>query len=100
MSAKLLHDLDGTKLHKIFTRPMFDTIIFQFPHSGSREPINNLNPNYVLMRNFIISASRVLKKDGIILVTIVDNDFYNNMFRLEELATDLGLTQSLPAGRW
>lgn len=47
---KVLYGLDGTKLHKNFYSTTFDTIIFQFPHSGSREGINGVNANYVLVK--------------------------------------------------
>lgn len=90
----VLHGLDGTKLHKNFYSNTFDTIIFQFPHFGSREGINGVNANYVLVRNFIISASHILKRDGVVLITVVDSDFYNNMFRFNELAEELRI--SLP----
>jgi hypothetical protein len=32
-----------------------------------------------------------LKRRGAILITIVDSDFYNNMFRFNELAEELGI---------
>jgi hypothetical protein len=60
---KVIHGLDGTELHKHFYSNSFDTVIFQFPHSGSREGINVVNANYVLVRNFIISDSHILKRD-------------------------------------
>ncbi len=60
---KVLYGLDSAKLHKNFYSNAFDTIIFQFPHSGSREGINGVNANYVLVRNFIISDSHILKRD-------------------------------------
>jgi hypothetical protein len=91
---KVLHGLDGTKLHKNFYSHAFDAIIFQFPHSDSREGINGVNANYVLVRNFIISASHILKRDGVILITVVDSDFYNNMFRFDKLAKEFRI--SLP----
>lgn len=89
---KVLHGLDATKLHKNFYSNAFDTIIFQFPHSGSREGINGMNANYLLVKKFIISASYILKTDGAILITIVDSDFYNNMFRFDQLAEELGIS--------
>ena len=92
--VKILHNLDPTELHQNFYSNAFDTIIFQFPHSGSREGINGVNANYVLVRNFIISASHILKRDGVVLITVVDSDFYNNMFRFDELAEELRI--SLP----
>jgi len=89
---KVLHELDATKLHKNFYSNAFDTIIFQFPHSGSREGINGINVNYLLVKKFIISASYILKRDGVVLITIVDSGFYNNMFRFGELAEELGIS--------
>jgi hypothetical protein len=91
IGIKVLHNIDATQLHRALPRFCFDTIIFQFPHSGSRESIEGHNPNFVLVHDFIISASYILKKGGRILITTVDNDFYNNMFRFEELSEELGL---------
>lgn len=91
---KVLHGLDATELHQNFYSNTLDTIIFQFPHPGSREGINGVNANYVLVRNFIMSASHILKRDGVVLITVVDSDFYNNMFRFDELAEELRI--SLP----
>ncbi|AAY61447.1 hypothetical protein RFEPED_0223 [Rickettsia felis str. Pedreira] len=88
----VLHNIDATKLHKNFNHNSFDTIIFQFPHSGSREEINGLNPNYILVRDFIVSASYVLKKHGLILITIVDSDFYNSIFQFEKLSQELKIS--------
>jgi len=93
--VNVLHNIDATKLHKTFNQNSFNTIIFQFPHSGTREQIEGLNPNYVLVRNFIISASYVLKERGVILITIVDNDFYNSVFRFEELSQELRISKPI-----
>lgn len=93
MGLKILHDLDATKLHEFFSHDAFETIIFQFPHSGSREGVDGLNSNYVLVRDFIISASKVLRKDGTILITIVDSNFYNSVFRFNELSEELGIAR-------
>lgn len=90
---KVLHGLDATELHKNFYSNAFDKVIFQFPHSGSREGINGINANYVLVKKFITSASYILKTDGVILITIVDSDFYNNTFRFDELAEELRISQ-------
>lgn len=90
---KVLHGLDATELHQNFYSNAFDTVIFQFPHSGSREGINGINANYVLVKKFITSASYILKTDGVILITIVDSDFYNNTFRFDELAEELRISQ-------
>jgi hypothetical protein len=89
--VKVVHEVDATRIHEILPKQFFDTIIFQFPHSGSRVPIKELNPNYVLVHDFIISSSHILKKKGSILITIVDNAFYNNMFRFEDLSKKLAM---------
>lgn len=93
--VKVMHSLDAGLLDKVFKQKIFDTIIFQFPHSGSREAIQGLNPNYVLVRDFIVSASCVLKRNGVILITIVDTDFYNNMFRFDELSQLLSISKPI-----
>jgi hypothetical protein len=90
---KVLHGLDGTELYKNFYSNAFDAIIFQFLHSGSREGINGVSPNYVLVKKFIIFASYILKRNRVVLITIVDSDFYNNMFRCDELAEELRISQ-------
>jgi 25S rRNA (uracil2634-N3)-methyltransferase len=91
IGIKVMHHIDATKLKTAFNEHSFDTIIFQFPHSGSREFMIGLNSNYTLVQNFIKSARDVLKKGGVILLTIVDNEFYNNIFRLKEVAKRLSL---------
>lgn len=85
----VLHGIDATRLPQFFSQDSFDTVIFQFPHSGSREYIEGLNPNYILVRDFIVSASYILKDNGIILITTVDTDFYNNTFRFNEVSQEL-----------
>ena len=35
----------------------------------------------------------ILKRGGVVLITIVDSDFYNNMFRFDELAEELRISQ-------
>lgn len=89
---KVMHGLDATDLHNNFYSNTFDTVIFQFPHFGSREGINGVNANYVLVKKFITSASYILKRDGVVLITMVDSHFYNNMFRFDELAEELRIS--------
>jgi hypothetical protein len=95
IGVKIIYGLDGTKLHEFFDTDSFETIIFQFPHSGTREPINGINPNYLLVYDFIKSALQILEKNGVILITIVDNDFYNNMFQLDEISEKLGIMKPI-----
>lgn len=91
LAVQILCELDATKLHKIFDNTKFEIIIFQFPNVASRETINGYNPNYILVKDFLISASKILTKNGRIVVTVVDSDYYNNIFKFEELSEMLGL---------
>lgn len=46
----------------------------------------------IILKFYIIrSALKQLTQNGRIIITIVDSDFYNNIFQLEELANLLGL---------
>ena len=86
MGVQVLHGVDATQLQHHFTAASFATIIFQFPNAGSREPVDGHNPNFILVRAFLFSAPSILTAEGIVLITTVDNDYYNNVFKFEELA--------------
>lgn len=72
----------------------FDTIIFQFPHAGSREPIRGHNPNFVLVRDFLKSASAQLVYGGKVLITAVDSPYYRGAFQFEEAAKLAGFKEA------
>ena len=91
LDIQTLFQLDATKLHKIFNNTKFEIIIFQFPNVASRESINGYNPNYILVKDFLISASKILTKNGTIIITIVDSEYYNNIFKFEKLSKILCL---------
>lgn len=63
-ASSVIHGIDALKLHAIFTGLRFETIIFQFPHTGSREPIEGRNPNFILVRGFLMSAKSLLSASG------------------------------------
>ena len=86
IGIKTLFNTDATKLHNIWQADIFNTIIFQFPNVGSREPIDGHNPNYILVRDFIGSALKVLKSNWSIIITSVDSNYNNNMFKFEKIA--------------
>ncbi len=91
LGISILHNIDATELNKLFNSLFFDTIIFQFPNAGSREAIDGCNPNYVLISDFLIAATQKLTEHGIILITCVDSDYYNDIFKFEELANEFNL---------
>lgn len=86
MGVKTYHQIDATKLNNIWGSNSFNNIIFQFPNVGSRDPAKGRNPNYILVRDFIDSALKILKSNGAIIITTVDNEYYNNIFKFEEIA--------------
>ena len=89
--AKVFYEIDATNLIEYFSNDKFHTIIFQFPNTGSREAINGCNSNFVLVRDFLKSAKNCILEGGKIVITYVDNEYYNGIFKFEKLAESLGL---------
>lgn len=90
LGAEVLHGIDANKIADIFSGRRFETIIFQFPHAGSREPINGHNPNFILVRNFLKNAVRLLVNDGAVLISAVDSPHYHGAFQFEDAAKEAG----------
>lgn len=90
VGVTVLHGIDAAKLHLTIGNAAFDHIIFQFPHAGSREPIDGHNPNFILVRNFLKSAIRKLKRSGTVLVSAVDTPHYHGAFQFDEAASIAG----------
>jgi hypothetical protein len=88
--AMIVHGVDATRLDKKFKQFEYDTIIFQFPHVGSREAKYGHNPNHILVRNFLRSASVCLKPDGKVLITAVNNPHYRGAFQFDDAAVFAG----------
>jgi len=90
MGATVLYGVDATNLTATLGTRRFDNIIFQFPHVGSREPIEGHNPNFILVRDFLISASSQLARDGKVLISAVDNPHYRGAFQFDDAADSAG----------
>lgn len=88
--VSVLNGIDATKLDQYFPPHKFDTIVFQFPNAGSREPEYGRNPNYILIRDFLKSAASCLALNGKILITAVDSPHYQGAFQFEEAAEKAG----------
>ena len=84
--ACVLHGVDATKIEETFPAQKFDTIIFQFPNAGSRDGKYGHTTNHVLIRKFLRSALAHLSEEGCVLITAVDNAYYNGMFKFEDAA--------------
>jgi hypothetical protein len=87
---RVLYGVDAGKLGAIFGQEKFESIIFQFPHAGSREPINGHNPNYILIKKFLKSAKKQLAATGSILISAVDTPHYHGAFHFEQAAEETG----------
>lgn len=88
--AVVMHDIDAMHLEKEFGSHKFDTIIFQFPNVGSREPIHGRNPNYILLRKFLRSAALNLQPTGKVIISTVDSPHYEGAFQFEDAAEFAG----------
>lgn len=93
MGAIVMHNVDAANLDDALKPYQFDTIIFQFPNVGSREPKHGHNPNYVLVRRFLRSAVQFLKPSGKVIISIVDNPHYQGAFQFEEAAKFAGFQE-------
>jgi len=80
------YGVNSKKLSTRFNPKSFDTIIFQFPHSGSRDPKYNRNPNFVMIRKFLKEASLILKPNGTAMITTVNSAHYEGAFQFQEAA--------------
>ncbi|MBI1326295.1 MAG: DUF2431 domain-containing protein [Alphaproteobacteria bacterium] len=89
----VLYGIDARKLEQKLKGIKFDTIIFQFPNVGSRDPKYGHNPNHILLRGFLKSAASYLKPDGRILVTTVNSPHYEGAFQVTEAAEFAGYKQ-------
>jgi tRNA G46 methylase TrmB len=84
--VQIFHGVDVTHFEKNFGRHQFDTIIFQFPNVGSRDPKHGHNPSHILVRNFLRSAAPYLSKEGRIIITTVDSPHYEGVFQFDDAA--------------
>ena len=86
----VLHGVDASNLKSVFGSWRFDTIVFQFPHAGSREEVEGRNPNFILVRDFLISAAAQLHRGGKVLISAVDSPHYRGTFQFDEAADIAG----------
>ncbi|MCE3005287.1 MAG: DUF2431 domain-containing protein [Rickettsiales bacterium] len=86
----VLHSVDGSSLASVFGSWRFDTIVFQFPHAGSRDAVEGHNPNFILVRDFLISAATQLHRGGKVLISAVDSPHYRGAFQFDEAADIAG----------
>lgn len=86
----VLHDIDATDLSNALGSWLFDNIVFQFPHAGIRGSIEGRNPNFILIRDFLVSAYSQLAAGGQVFISAVDTPHYRGGFQFEEAAEIAG----------
>lgn len=92
LGSTVLLGVDATALRDSLGSWLFDTIVFQFPHTGSREPVNGHNPNFILVSDFLKSAAFQLRVSGKVLITTVDSPHYQGAFQFDEAAKIAGFS--------
>lgn len=75
-----------------FPYTLFDTIVFQFPHTGSRGSVQGHHPNFILVRDFLKSAALQLRIVGKVLIAAVDSPHYQGAFQCDEAAKIAGFS--------
>jgi Domain of unknown function (DUF2431) len=88
--VRVLNGVDATNLSNKFGSKKFDNVVFQFPNVASRESVEGRNPNFILIRDFLISSKSQLHPYGKIYISAVDNKHYEGVFNFEEAAEIAG----------
>ena len=94
LDASVHHGIDATRLEHHFSNLRFSTIIFNFPNVASRAPKYGRNPNHMLVRKFLMSATNILDKDGLVLISSVDSPHYRGAFQFPLAAEKSGFQES------
>ncbi|MEM6413332.1 MAG: class I SAM-dependent methyltransferase [Pseudomonadota bacterium] len=79
--TRVQHNVDARKLNESFSKNLFQTVIFNFPNVGSRQPNYGRNPNHDLVRAFLQSSNDVLTTGARVLITSVDSPHYRGVFQ-------------------
>jgi len=93
LSAKgvvVLNGVNARKLDVAVGSNKFSTIVFQFPHTGRRHPVEGKNPNYILVRDFLNSAKSHLIQNGLVCISAVDSPHYQGAFQFDKAAASAG----------
>lgn len=91
LGCNVKHGVDATSIAASPGLVTFDRIIFQFPHGGSRIPIYGRTANSVLAKRFLQSSLNHLRPNGRVIMTIVDNSFYEGSFNIPAAIAFSGL---------
>lgn len=90
LGAEVGTRIDATRLSEHFSGPTFDLIAFQFPNAASRVALYGQNASHWLVTRFFRSAREHLRPSGEIVVSTVDNAYYEGVFKMAEAARKAG----------
>ena len=82
LGTTVRYGVDAQRIKDTLGPEIFDLIVFQFPNVGSRNPKYGRNPNAILIRRFMASASGQLRVNGKIAISVVDSSHYDGAFDL------------------
>ncbi len=93
LDASVHHGIDATRLEHHFPHSNFSTIIFNFPNVASRDPKYRRNPNHMLVKKFLMSATNILDKNGLVLISSVDRPHWRGAFQFPLAAEKSGFQE-------
>jgi hypothetical protein len=87
------YQVDATALDKIYPASSFDLIFFTFPHTGIPNSDRRcVESNQKMLRGFLQSASKLVKPDGEVQITLKNGEHYERWKLPELLDKEAGLT--------
>ncbi|EPY51157.1 ribosome biogenesis protein [Schizosaccharomyces cryophilus OY26] len=99
--GEILYDVDATKLkqNKKFRNQKFDTILWNFPHSGKgiKDQDRNILDNQKMLLEFFKQSKEFLSEKGVIVITLAETKPYN-LWNLKGLAKEAGFVSLMTEG--
>lgn len=85
--------VDATQIDELYEPRSFDLVFFTFPHNGiPNNDKKNVKSNQRLLQGFLRAASKLLKPDGEIQITLKNGEHYERWNLPTLLDEDAGLT--------
>ncbi|WBW74867.1 ribosome biogenesis protein Bmt5 [Schizosaccharomyces osmophilus] len=91
--GEIIYDVDATRLkqNRKLRNRQFDTILWNFPHSGKgiKDQDRNILDNQKMLLEFFKQSKEFLSENGVIVITLAETKPYN-MWNLKGLAKEAG----------
>eukprot|EP00128_Syssomonas_multiformis_P017603 Colp12_sorted_trinity150504_noHs@32501 len=96
--GEVLHQVDATKLATTKKLDTYDTVVFNFPHTGSgiKDQLRNIHQNQEMIVKFLTNAAAILNPGGEIHLTVKRGEPYDSwqVVRLGTKTANLKLKNS------